>query len=628
MGDVYLEEECLRRDVIAAFPNNRIVIFPQTLYFTSTLHGYTESVETQKVYSRHSSLTVIARDRSSYDKMKMMFPCNNVLLTPDIVMMTQLPTKKKRRSGVLLCLRSDSESILTPKERDTLVNLFKKGTTRRTDMSVDRVFLPEERAKAVKDKLSEYSSAELVITDRLHGMIFAAITDTPCVAIDNFNGKISAAAQWLLSLGYIRHASSTNEVVLAIEQVRKFERQTYNYTLFSSYLNLIVDSIENKGSKNAEVCTNRVEQKYNVNICNFARYSSSLSAVIVTNADRPERLISLLDSLRSFTDEMVVILDNKDPGIARLLATHTDKVKINYGKGAFEAYVGDLFQHCSKDWILRIDSDETLDNTWTRDMILHLTSDRLATHYWIPRKWYLSDNQYINVVPWFPDYQLRLFRNIPGIIKMPSMIHEPMEISGENRRIDGHYIEHWDLCLNNREKRERKVKHYNQIRPYNGSDIFYLYEDYPYDLITKHTDSILQQLGKPGAHFLLTRVDMPIQMKKGLTYATQIHLLNRCGPCLCPSSNIKPNLNRSIFVSYHWFNYDKSIYCWDYDRTALPDYLRPCEELDVLVPVATPFAPGEYFIQFDLVEEGVMWFAQTESMMDSQLIRVLILDQK
>ena len=29
-----------------------------------------------------------------------------------------------------------------------------------------------------------------MITDRLHGMIFAYITNTPCIAIDNSNGKV------------------------------------------------------------------------------------------------------------------------------------------------------------------------------------------------------------------------------------------------------------------------------------------------------------------------------------------------------------------------------------------------------------------------------------------------------
>ena len=35
-----------------------------------------------------------------------------------------------------------------------------------------------------------FSSSKIVITDRLHGLIFSKITSTPCIAIDNSNNKI------------------------------------------------------------------------------------------------------------------------------------------------------------------------------------------------------------------------------------------------------------------------------------------------------------------------------------------------------------------------------------------------------------------------------------------------------
>ena len=42
----------------------------------------------------------------------------------------------------------------------------------------------------VYNKLTEFASARLVITDRLHGLIFSAITNTPCIAFDNLSGKV------------------------------------------------------------------------------------------------------------------------------------------------------------------------------------------------------------------------------------------------------------------------------------------------------------------------------------------------------------------------------------------------------------------------------------------------------
>ena len=44
-----------------------------------------------------------------------------------------------------------------------------------------------------------------MITDRLHGMIFAAITGTPCVVLQNNNHKIKATYEsWLRPLKHIR----------------------------------------------------------------------------------------------------------------------------------------------------------------------------------------------------------------------------------------------------------------------------------------------------------------------------------------------------------------------------------------------------------------------------------------
>ncbi len=42
-----------------------------------------------------------------------------------------------------------------------------------------------DRMEELNSKFAEFLSSGLVITDRLHGMIFAAITGTPCIALDN-----------------------------------------------------------------------------------------------------------------------------------------------------------------------------------------------------------------------------------------------------------------------------------------------------------------------------------------------------------------------------------------------------------------------------------------------------------
>ena len=78
------------------------------------------------------------------------------------------------------------------------------------------------RTIAVEKKLMEFSRAELVITDRLHAMLFAAITGTPCVAFDNSSKKVSGVYEWIRHLDYIALASSEEKAKnLALKMIDK-----------------------------------------------------------------------------------------------------------------------------------------------------------------------------------------------------------------------------------------------------------------------------------------------------------------------------------------------------------------------------------------------------------------------
>ena len=47
-------------------------------------------------------------------------------------------------------------------------------------------------------------SMRSLITDRIHGMLFAAVTGTPCIALDNVSKKVSGAYEWIQYLDYIQ----------------------------------------------------------------------------------------------------------------------------------------------------------------------------------------------------------------------------------------------------------------------------------------------------------------------------------------------------------------------------------------------------------------------------------------
>jgi O-antigen ligase len=70
-----------------------------------------------------------------------------------------------------------------------------------------------------------------------------------------------------------------------------------------------------------------------------------------------------------------------------------------------------------------------------------------------------------------------------------------------------------------------------------------------------------------------------------------------------------------IQVSYHWMSPDKEVYLlFDGARTRLPHDVAPGETVSVHAIVRAPDEPGEYRLQWDLVQENVTWFDRKEGM--------------
>ena len=57
-------------------------------------------------------------------------------------------------------------------------------------MMSERPVTKENRVEIIMDKFKDFQKSELVITDRLHGMVFCAISGTPCIVFGNYNQKV------------------------------------------------------------------------------------------------------------------------------------------------------------------------------------------------------------------------------------------------------------------------------------------------------------------------------------------------------------------------------------------------------------------------------------------------------
>lgn len=201
MGDLYEQIEYLRQLVIHQFPHNKIISFPQTFDFSTTAKGEKWLKAAKKIYNKHKQLTLVAREKISFDLMKYHFSNNNVILTPDIVLSLNQVVVPEKRKGVVICLRDDKEKamndITTHQVIEILKNIFGQTITYR-DTHIDANHLTiTARVNELNAIWKTFAQSELVVTDRLHGMIFAYITNTPCVVFQNNNHKIKGTYEWI-----------------------------------------------------------------------------------------------------------------------------------------------------------------------------------------------------------------------------------------------------------------------------------------------------------------------------------------------------------------------------------------------------------------------------------------------
>ena len=115
----------LHQLIIEAFPNAKILMMPQTIFFK-------EEKNRKKCADNHNkaaNMLFLARDKDSYEMAKEMFQTPRVALFPDIV--TTLIGEKQftnNRSGVCVCTRNDGEKFYTDAEIAQLVNKLSADT--------------------------------------------------------------------------------------------------------------------------------------------------------------------------------------------------------------------------------------------------------------------------------------------------------------------------------------------------------------------------------------------------------------------------------------------------------------------------------------------------------------------
>ena len=245
LGNQYMDDENVRRETIRLFPQNRIYIFPQTCYFTKDAGGNEEKEKTEVIYNKHRHLFIMARDLQSFEEMKAMFRVP-VQLMPDVVLTMKMDSGRERKGAVIL-LRNDIERKYTEEQEKKIEGILKKYYTdiERTDTEISSLEFLKNKDGCLKDKLAQIGKAEVVVTDRLHGMVFAAITGTPCIVLDNYNHKVRETYRWISHLPYIKYLTNLSLLEETVTDLRMQKECHYENEEISGLYQNLMQEIKN-----------------------------------------------------------------------------------------------------------------------------------------------------------------------------------------------------------------------------------------------------------------------------------------------------------------------------------------------------------------------------------------------
>lgn len=246
LGDLWMNEENLVLDIISSFASNKIVILPQTVHYNMCSENE-YLFRAQKIYSEHKeNLLVCLREQKSYGFFEKHFPfVGNKYLCPDMVLFLN-KEKDLHRQDVLLCFRDDREKISHGIEQIISVLDDFKLEYNQISTVEEHGIRPDERNIYLDVLLKKIASSKLVITDRLHAMLFCVITATPCIAFDNISGKVSGTYEWIKHLDYIKLCSDSKNIESLVDNLMRHESElTYNKDVVLNYYSELASKIIN-----------------------------------------------------------------------------------------------------------------------------------------------------------------------------------------------------------------------------------------------------------------------------------------------------------------------------------------------------------------------------------------------
>lgn len=218
-GDIYGSSQSFRKNIIEKYPENKIIVLPQTIYFENKV---VEEKDLQ-FFAQHKNLYLCVRDQLSYDLACKYLTKDKVLFLPDMAFCINNETLTKGASTgkKLLMNRVDVEAtaidlkyieqvdtqsdwptfektpiycnylkILLLLERK-LLSISDKGNPL-LKKYINHYAMSYARKKLIQTGITFINDFDVIYTTRLHGCILSLLLDKEIYLLDNSYGKNKA----------------------------------------------------------------------------------------------------------------------------------------------------------------------------------------------------------------------------------------------------------------------------------------------------------------------------------------------------------------------------------------------------------------------------------------------------
>ncbi len=226
-GDLWQDEQKFRNKIIKCYPENKIIILPQSIYYLNS----SVMLDDAKLYANHKNLYIIARELNSYKILKKHFSTNHIMMLPDMAFCISKDTISKYKAmeiknKALFLRRLDKELLDIVYRPDTSLMVEKRDwpcienwdmkwilflfNRLRWHHKVPNILLDKYaymlfRPYMIKLGVRFVSSYQEIFTTRLHVAILSLLLNKSFSLFDNSYGKNSSFYKtWLMNVDNCR----------------------------------------------------------------------------------------------------------------------------------------------------------------------------------------------------------------------------------------------------------------------------------------------------------------------------------------------------------------------------------------------------------------------------------------